>query len=132
MQIQISLPATLEDVSLFSSEFESKLHPLPVDVLTPITLAVHELLVNIVRHAYAGQPGDITLNIEQSSTELNVVIMDAGANAFAQPDVIAGPDLSDLPESGMGLFIIHQAFNVVEYTRTEQGNRWQLVKTLGG
>lgn len=132
MQMQITVPATLEDVSRFTHQFESQLAPLPIDVLTPVTLAVHELLVNIVNHAYNGQPGEIHLDIDLSPAALSVLIEDGGDNAFAAPEEIKAPDLNDLPESGMGLFIIHQAFNTVDYTRLERGNRWRLVKTLGG
>jgi serine/threonine-protein kinase RsbW len=100
-------------------------------VRTTTTLAVHELLVNIVEHAYMGEPGQIDLTITYTSIDLSIVIADQAKTAFVMPDQIDAPDPADLPEGGMGMFIIHQAFDVVKYERLELGNQWTLVKTLG-
>ena len=131
LQLTITLPATLESVSQFSSQLESHLEPLAIDLRTTLVLAVQELLVNIVQHAYAGQPGNINLQITGSGQAISIVIRDYGQTAFILPETISEPDPLSLPEDGLGLFIIQQTFDEVKHERLEIGSRWILTKMLG-
>lgn len=131
MNERMTVAASLEAASNFTQGFEVRLQALPVEARTAVTLAVHELLVNIVEHAYAGLPGDIVLEYVLDDAAIRLVVTDRADNHFTMPDVVAPPDPLDLPEGGMGLFIIHQAFDVVRYEPLPQGNRWQLIKQLG-
>ncbi|MEM6285336.1 MAG: SpoIIE family protein phosphatase, partial [Chloroflexota bacterium] len=132
MEEHTTFPATLEDVSRFTPRMEARMSSLPLEVRTSVTLAVHELLVNVVEHAYAGEEGNIHFNVMQSADTLKIIIQDHAPNAFdpasASSDV---PDPLDLPEGGMGMFIIHQTFETVDYKRTEDGNLWTLEKRIG-
>lgn len=103
---------------------------MPVTLRMEVVLALHELLVNIVAHAYAGAEGQIDLDIQQTADALTLTVTDQAATAFELPESIAAPDLSDLPESGMGLFIIREVFDDVNYMHLAPGNRWILHKTL--
>jgi len=132
MQTHLTIPANLAEISAFTPKLESQLQHLVVEVRTTVTLAVHELLVNIVEHGYMDEAGKIDLTITHTSIDLSIVVTDQAKTAFEMPDQIDAPDPVDLPEGGMGMFIIHQAFDAVKYERLEQGNRWTLVKTLGG
>lgn len=132
MNKQMTFAATLEATSHFTQQLEDWMSFLAMDVRTPVVLAVHELLVNIVRHAYAGQTGEITTAIETTPKALRIRIRDFAPNGFVMPDQVAAPDLVDLPEGGMGLYIIQQAFDRVNYQHLTDGNLWQLDKTLGG
>ncbi len=129
--MQTTLDATLETVSSFTQSLETLLAALSIEVRTSVVLAVQELLVNIVKHAYSGKPGKIEFELEQSDSKLEITVTDNADNAFQMPETITAPDMFDLPEHGMGLFIIHQAFDKVEYQRSDDRNRWQLMKRLG-
>lgn len=131
MNIQLTLDATLESVSSFSQQLEARLERLPLEARTTIVLAIQELLVNVVKHAYAGQPGQIEFALDQADSRLQVVVTDHADNAFQIPERVSAPNPLDLPEHGMGLFIIYQSFDKVQYERGDGQNRWQLVKMLG-
>lgn len=131
MRINETITATLEAVSHFGTKLESHLQSLTVDTRTTILLAVQELLVNIVRHAYNGQDGLIHFDMFMSASEISITVVDGALNALDLNEPIAELDPLDLPESGMGLFIIYQSFDTIEYAHLQPGNRWHLVKRLG-
>lgn len=122
------IPATLESVSNFNQTLETYLREMPIEDRTALVLAVQELLVNIVRHAYGDVTGFIHFNMEQSNNSVIIMVRDNAQQAFVMPKTIDPPDPLDLPEGGMGLFIIHQVFDLVEYERLPDGNRWHLRK----
>lgn len=86
-------------------------------------LGLHELLVNIRRHAYRGEDGPISVAMTASSTGLTVLVTDWGSTLPANLDR-AAPRLSE--RGGYGLGIIDQAFSDVEYRRARGRNEWVL------
>lgn len=131
MTEKTTIQATLEAVSQFTQSLETKLADLTMEMRTSIVLAMQELLVNIVKHAYDGASGQIDIELEQSPHRIHITVLDHGMNTFETPDKITAPDPLDLPEHGMGLFIIHQSFDNVQYKRLSSDNQWQLTKELG-
>jgi len=132
MSLHKHLAATLAAVSGFTPEVEQYIADLPIETRTSVTLAVQELLVNIVRHGYDGQTGTIEFEMTRSNTTINLRVIEQAATPFTMPANIPEPDPLDLPESGLGLFIIQQAFDVVECKRVNNSNHWHLTKVLGG
>lgn len=130
MNQRITIPATLKAISEFVTDLETILADLPVEIKTGITLAVQELGVNIVRHAYAGEAGEIQISLEHNADHLRISFVDNAPNAFEVPDSIEAPDPLELPEHGMGMFIIHETFDNVDYQHFAAGNRWTLEKSL--
>jgi len=130
MNKQATIPATLQAVSSFSAELDAFFAALPLDVRVKIVLALQELFVNIVEHAYDGTDGDIRLNIEWEAQQLRIQVVDRAPKAFTPPAEITPPDPFSLPEGGMGLYILHQSFDEVSYSRQHDENIWHLQKTL--
>ena len=130
MQEKISIVASLEAVSRFTEKLETLFADLPMNNRVEVVLAMQELCVNIVEHAYAGDTGEIHIEIEYIPERVTIIIMDDAENAFSEPPLIKLPDPLSLPESGLGLFIIYHSFDEVEYKRLDSGNRWYLVKRL--
>lgn len=124
------IPASLEAVSQFTQALEGRLHALSLKLRTSLVLAIQELGVNIVRHAYAGAPGQIEITLDHTADHLHVHVVDDAPTAFTMPGEISTPDAALLPEHGLGLFIIHQAFDRVTYHRSGDQNIWDLVKAL--
>jgi len=132
MNLQHNVDATLAAVSQYSAMLEGLLANLPLELRTTSVLAVQELLVNIVRHGYSGAVGQIVIGMALSAKSLEFKVRDDATTPFSMPDTISPPDPLDLPENGMGLFIIQQAFDHVHCERIGKSNHWTLIKHLGG
>lgn len=80
--------------------------------------AVGEAFNNIVLHGYcASERGEVGIVTSVDGNEMRVELLDSGKSF--DPGAVKPPDLSSLPESGMGLYIIRSFVDVFEY---EPGN----------
>lgn len=86
-------------------------------------LGLHELLVNIRRHAYNGSIGPISVNMTASSAGITVLVTDWGSG-LPEVERRVLPTLSDA--GGYGLGIIDRVFSEVEYRRASGRNEWVL------
>lgn len=86
-------------------------------------LGLHELLVNIRRHAYNGAIGPISVGMTASPGGVTVMVTDWGSSL---PDVQRRvlPTMSE--QGGYGLGIIDRVFSEVEYRRASGRNEWVL------
>ena len=102
-----------------------------------ITRAVDEALTNIVRHSYCNRPDQpIAMYFRKAQRKdageiqhgLEIILCDRGPAA----DVTKwrGRPLGEIREGGLGLHLIHDAMDVVEFSRKDQTNRLRLVKYL--
>jgi len=96
-----------------------------------VVLALHELCVNIMKHAYAGQNGQFTVvfELQRDPTRIQIETYDNGAHTFDATQW-QRPDLDEPPIHGLGIFLIQQLMDTVEYQSTPTGNYWRLVKAL--
>lgn len=76
--------------------------------------AVGEAFNNIAIHGYSGGPGDVDIEIEFENDQILIRMMDTGLSF--DPSVVPEPALDELPESGMGLFIMNSFMDEVTYT----------------
>ncbi len=96
-----------------------------------VVLALHELCVNIIKHAYAGKKDQfgVVFELRCDPTLLQIDTYDDGPHKFD----VAGwqtPDLDDPPIHGLGVFLMRQLMDEVTYETTAAGNHWRLVKFL--
>ena len=114
-------PQPKQDPSLqgWSSEFEQQ-------VLT----AVSEAFNNVAIHAYRGSSaGPVELELRAERDGLSICISDHGAGY--DPTKRSRPNLDELPESNMGLYIMHSCMDTVSYRRGDpprEPNRLLLFK----
>ena len=87
-------------------------------------LGLHELLVNIRRHAYGGAAGPISVVMTASGSDVTVVVTDWGS-AFPEVERRALPATSG--SGGYGLGIIERVFSEVDHRRAAGRNEWVLV-----
>lgn len=84
-----------------------------------VELALVEAVNNVVRHAYRGQAGhcvEVVFTAEEGRISLEVA--DEGAPMPPRPTPVFDfdpADLANIPEGGMGLFLIHSVMDTVEY-----------------
>lgn len=101
------------------------------DALCDIKIAVGEALTNAYRH---GSPEKGTSKIEvrcmTCKSAFVVEIQDEGA-AF-DPNDTPDPDPSKLKDHGMGIYLMREAMDVVEFSANATGNMVRMVKWLSG
>ena len=78
-----------------------------------VVSACSEAFNNIAIHGYREQPGDVRIEIEPGELGIAISIFDRGPSF--DPAEIAAPCLDELPESGMGLYIIRSFMDDVSY-----------------
>ena len=100
----------------------------PAEV-SEIQLAVNEALANIIEHAYSGRDdGLIELGVEMGEDKgLAINIRDYGEKV--KKDAIRSRELDDLQDSGLGVFLINELMDTVEYnTENDEGTSLHLTK----
>jgi anti-sigma regulatory factor (Ser/Thr protein kinase) len=99
-----------------------------------VVLAVDEALCNVIRHGYEGRDDQpIWIRIAHldpaNPSELTIVIDDLARQI--DPATIRGRDLDDIKPHGLGVHLIRQAMDEVEYTRRPGGGmRLRMVKRI--
>ena len=102
-----------------------------------ITRAVDEALTNIVRHSYGNrldQPIAMYFRRTQRQSEgdvqqgLEILLCDRGPEVHASK--LQRRALDEIQPGGLGLHLIRQAMDTVEYTRKGPINRLRLIKYL--
>lgn len=84
--------------------------------------AFAEAFNNVVWHGYKGdRDGDVEIEITISPSSLKLSLADRGEGFDI--DSVEEPDLTTLPERGLGLLIIRSMMSRVEYSRDEEGDR---------
>ena len=91
--------------------------------------AVGEAFNNIAIHGYKGRdPGVVEIEVAATADQLSVELRDYGKSY--DPNAAILPDLDNLPESGLGVFIMKSFMDRVEYTPGEP-NVLKLTKLVG-
>jgi anti-sigma regulatory factor (Ser/Thr protein kinase) len=137
--IEFSYPADIQYLTHIAEEITDSCRALPTlppgpnadDFIYLIELAISEICTNIIKHAYAGQDGQITGCITLLNNGVQLDFYDQGLsfdpNSVPRPNV----DPHNLVEGGYGLHIVRQIMDVVSYEHdSERGNHWHLIKFL--
>ena len=92
--------------------------------------AFNEAFNNVVQYANDGCPGDVNVALTIHTDRLEIELADHGRSYPF--DSIEEPDLSQLPESGLGLYIIRSFMSEVHYVPKEGAapNRLRMVRLL--
>ncbi len=137
-EIQITIPADLRYLNVVGTAVHAYLERTDGvqdehidDIVYNIQLAVHEVCTNIIEHAYefdARKPVQLSFYVSRNENRLEVILRDQG-NKFDPSQVIA-PQLGTAQERGLGLFLVHELMDSVDYFHDGIWNRWTLVKKL--
>jgi serine/threonine-protein kinase RsbW len=94
-----------------------------------IVLAVQELCMNIVDHAYEGRSdGRISLDFTVADDCFTAEFSDDGTPFDAS--TVTAPDLEAGQVRGYGLFLMMELLDDVTYTSADGRNRWRLTKRV--
>jgi serine/threonine-protein kinase RsbW len=87
-----------------------------------IELAIHELCINIVEHAYGATEGHVDVTFSATPATLTFVICDVGSPFDGE---LTGRSDDDEPTiRGYGMHIITQLASQLHYERVDDTNRW--------
>jgi serine/threonine-protein kinase RsbW len=132
---QITRAAELEQLPVFR-EFISECcqkHQVPDETVFDLKLAVDEACTNVITHGYKGMdPGSIILSFRIEPDRILVQITDFG-HVFEpveapKPDVEAA--LEDRELGGLGLYLIYQTMDNIDYQSSEDGNTLTFTKFI--
>jgi serine/threonine-protein kinase RsbW len=132
-RFQISLAAEFESLSKFR-DFITECctqFSVPDESVLDLKLAVDEACTNIITHGYQGMdPGSIILTFRIEAQRILVQITDFG-HSFEpadapQPDVTAV--FEDRELGGLGLFLIYQTMDNIDYESSLEGNTLTFTK----
>ncbi|HAJ38102.1 MAG TPA: ATP-binding protein [Chloroflexi bacterium] len=95
-----------------------------------VVLALHELCVNIIKHAYAGEKRQfsVVFDLMYDPTRIQIDTYDNGGRFNL--DAWQSPNLDDPPIHGLGIYLMRQLMDEVSYESLPTGNHWRLVKLL--
>ncbi|MEJ7732058.1 MAG: ATP-binding protein [Polyangiaceae bacterium] len=117
--IRLSVPGTLEyrDVAMRVVSAASKLvqpRRRSTRFDAEVVSAFGEAFNNIAMHGYVDEPGEVEVEIALEDDGIRLRITDRGRSF--DPLEVPDPELDDLPERGMGLFIIRSFVDRMVYT----------------
>ena len=108
-------------------------YQLPADVGFSLNLALEEAVVNVMKYAYPeGEEHNIVLSVKLTDNRLMFKLIDAG-KPF-DPTVVPDADVSLSAEErqigGLGIFLVRQIMDAVEYRRIDGKNILTMIKLV--
>jgi serine/threonine-protein kinase RsbW len=86
----------------------------PSEFETEVISASGEAFNNIAIHGFCGiEPTLVSIDVEWDAERMTITFVDEGK--VFDPEAVAPPNLDDLPERGMGLYIMRTFMDEVDY-----------------
>ena len=126
----LRLPATIENLATVSEWVEEMLQMLdvPVKIQMQIALAVEEIFVNIAKYAYAPGVGEavIRMGYDMDTHTVKLAFLDHGMpyNPLEREDPDTGLSAEEREVGGLGIYLVKQTMDKVEYVRS---NNWNVL-----
>jgi serine/threonine-protein kinase RsbW len=137
---QLTIEPDRAEVARANAAFTAfaKANAVPAAIRRSLNVALDELLQNTIAHGFAGRPagggggGAVTIAVELLPDRLTVTLTDDG-QPF-NPLVTAAPDtarpVEERPVGGLGIHLVRQLMDEVQYHRRGGRNVVVLVKRL--
>lgn len=103
----------------------------PLDVTAQVQLAVEEAVVNVMDYAYpAGTRGELTVEVQADDEQLQFIIRDTGIpfDPTTTPEIDTTLSAKDRPIGGLGIHLVRQIMDDVQYRRIGEFNVLTLIK----
>lgn len=128
-----ALPENLDVLTEFvDAELEAA--EAPYKALLQLNVALDEIFSNIVKFAYPGMTGKVTVRVDIADGTARVTLSDSGIpfNPLdaEEPDVTASAEERDI--GGLGIFMVRKAMDDVVYRYADGQNHLTLIKKIGG
>ena len=133
--LELSLANDLREMSVVAAEIDDfcTAQHLATEIAYAANLAIEELLTNSISHGYDDdEPHRIEIILRREPDDLVIVIVDDSAPF--DPSRAPGPDvaapLADRDPGGLGLLLVHQVMDGIEYRRLQGCNIVTLTKNI--
>ena len=125
----------VHEVTRFSSFIKSVTEKLGIEtsLARKLRLAVEEAVVNVINYAYpAGTEGDITIKMMSDGHILRFQIIDAGVpfDPTKKDKTDTTLSVEDRQIGGLGILLVRELMDTINYERVDGKNILTLVKTL--
>lgn len=111
-----------------------KKYKFPESVINAFKLSIDEAATNIIKHAYRDSEGDIQMRIVVKKNSMTVILIDQGK--YFNPAKAKDPDLQRYvhigKKGGLGIYIMRQLMDEIDYRHTEEGNELRMTKFRDG
>ena len=125
-------PAGVGEVNAAFAGF-AEAHALPAAVRRSLNVALDDLLANAVSHAQTGgDPCSVTVEVELDHERVTVILTDDGPpfDPFGQSAPDTTLSVEERPLGGLGIHLVGQLMDQVNYQRRDGHNVVVLVKEL--
>lgn len=133
---KFSLTSEYHNISLVSKKIKTFLDKEKVDekIIDPVLISLMEALNNSIEHAYKEEQGnniDVIVSVLQTKVEIDILETGFARTNFDKPSLEFDPDdLDNVPEGGMGLFIIDSLMDSTSYTSNNGVNTTTFSKLI--
>ena len=133
---ELNIVATVENIEVVTDFVNEQLEALdcPMKAQMQIDIAIDELFGNIAHYAYNPEVGEATVRVEVVEDPLAVVItfIDKGVpyDPLAKDDPNITLSAEEREIGGLGIFLIRQIMDKVEYQRIDGKNVLSMSKQL--
>jgi serine/threonine-protein kinase RsbW len=97
-----------------------------------VVLAIDEACTNAIRHAYEGRSdGSVELTLQAGQKYLEFQVSDTGVSCppeCTERRPLQPPDVDDLQPGGLGIQLIHEIFDEVDFCPGESGGNCVTMK----
>lgn len=130
-------PGNYGSLQKISNYIKTASHEAGFDGFTTYTIetAVDEACSNIIEHAYGGEnKGNIEISIVESPKQLTIYIRDYGSsfNPEKVPIPSMSKELKDHKANGLGLYMMRQWMDEIDFKFGEKSNLLKMVKYKEG
>lgn len=122
-----SIKNNLADIEMLAGNIASfgEMQGIPNSIIFAINLSLDELITNTINYGYNDKnEHSITVDLELTETEVIIELIDDGRPfnplEHSEPDI--GQDLDDRPIGGLGIHLVRNMMNQVDYQRRDDKN----------
>ncbi len=131
----ITLPNNIEEIPQLNVFIDEVCEAAGLDIsdTMSINLALEEAVVNVMDYAYpANAPGEVTIEAEADDERMKFVITDHGIpfDPTAKAEVDTTLSLEERPTGGLGIHLVRQIMDSINYERENDKNVLTLRKKL--
>jgi anti-sigma regulatory factor (Ser/Thr protein kinase) len=135
--LEIALANDLQELAGVAAKVDAfcEARDIPPEIAYAVNLSIDEILTNTISYGYDDdEPHRIEIVLRLEADTLVVVIADDSApfDLSETPEADVEATLEDRDVGGLGLFLVHQMMDKVEYERVEGRNIVTLTKSTAG